>query len=1059
MAQEKVFSIKIDGLEQSIKSAETLYDALMKLQGAVDGKATATGKLTAEQKAQQKVENEIAQTAAKYNSIMSEEGAEMAKLKMEITAKNKELKQEIELEKANETVQNGTLNTYRDKQNMLVALGKIIRTTNAQTEEEVKRLEDMKAQYKALNDELTEFDREMGVSARLVGKYNQEAAQPIVAQLKEMQREMANMLANGVQPTDEKFQELAQRAGKLKDAINDANMIVGKFASDTKGIDTFVQGTKDAVSVMGLYNGVMSTFGLESEKAEEAMKKLVAIQTTLNSLQQIQASLLNQTSLLYKAKTSILGLFTKAQNGATIATKAFGVALKSIGIGLILSALAYLVEYFDDIKEWVGEMTGGTEKLSKGWEKFMSVLKGVGSAITNWVINPMRTAIEVGKKLIDLDFSGAWDELGKGAKRQFDVVGNFTKAYNKSQAKYAEERTRKQAAENAKQLKQQIDTNEARYGSDHKYTTEGKKLWDGYYKALIASTKKGTEERTKAENEYYKFQRETAKKEEELRKQQIERAKKYAEEFDKAWKTYQQETAKMSDDNVKRMLENDKKALDDGKANTEESLKERRRQWKVYYASLDSIAEEEAEKSKTEAQKSFDELVKAAKAAGKNVKKLQEDLADRLFEIDQKLGQQLVQNQEALKAQLEQDQKELVKSQIESVEKMVSEGQASLKSRLETISTLNGIKNPTISMLRDMKAQYEAYLDDLEAEHKRFVDMIEAEMSSLNPDSDEYAKLVKKKEQVDKEYLTQRKAVSSKIADLDKNVTDKILSDVETYKTAVEEIMSGMNEMLSDSTDRLSDELDAVGEKYDAIHEKVEQGQERIQSLNEQLAEAQGAQRLALQEQLAEESAANEERMAQEAKYAAQKKALEQKMADAEYKSKRAELVASLVQAVANTALAVTKAVSQNPMLGGLPGSAIATATGAIQIALISKQLASLKPVKLERGGYIDGPRHSQGGIRIPGTNTEIEGGEFVVNRRASARYRGLLEELNRYGNTGIRRPNYYANGGEISLPTDNSSQMVLDAIKGININPVVSVVDISRAQSNLTRVRQYARG
>lgn len=1056
MALEKVFSIKIDGVIQSIKDVTSLADALERLQKSAEQQVTTQTKLTQEEKASAKAAQEAANIRAKAAQLASEEGKEMLKLKQSISEITKETKLQVQAEKDRATLAANDLSSYNAKQQVLSALGRTIKNYVATTEDEKKELESLKQRYLELNTELQNFDTEMGNNQRRVGSYIQ-AAEPLKTQLREIQQQLQQMMVEGVDPSSEAFQTLVKEAGRLKDIQGDVEAMTRSLASDTHAIDQVVGGFKDAVAITTLWKSTMSGLGFETEAFEETLTKLQALQASLNALQTIQNDLQNQSTLLFKAKTAVVNLFTKAEAGATVATKAFSAALKSIGIGLIIAAVAALVEYFDDIKEWIGETIGGTEKLEKGWEKVMSALKGVGNCVLQYVIQPFKTAVAVGQKLIDLDFKGAMDELANGVKKQFNVVENFNSMYNKSQAKYAEERTRKQAAENAKQLKQQIDHDDAMYGSDQKYTSKGKKLWSDYYKSLIASTKEGSDERIKAENDYLKFQRDMAKKEEELKKQQLERARKYNEEFNKAWESYQSETQKMSDDNVKKLLDNDKKVLDAGKADTEQALKERKAQWKVYYASLDTIQEEEAEKEKSNAEKQFGELIQAAKNAGKNVEKLQNDLADRLFEIDQKLAQALEDNQRDLEKALEKDQKDLIKSQIENVTKMVDEGQASLKSRLETLQGTN-LKNPTISMLKDIKEAYNDYLVDLEMEHTKFVALIQEEMDKLNPDSEEYKKLVDKKEKVDKEYLNSKKSITAKIADLDKQATDKVLADVETYKSAVESIMSSINDIMSVTSDRLSDKLDAVSKKYDAITEKVETGQERIKELNDQLAESTGAQRLALQQELEEETKANDERKAQQQKLAAEEKKLKQAQADNEYKSKKAELTANLVLAVANTALAITKAVSQSPMTGGLPGSAIATATGAVQIALISKQLSALKPVKFENGGYLSGPRHSQGGMRVGNTNVEVEGGEFVVNRRATAHYRDLLERLNSYGNNGIQRPNHYANGGELSIP-NNTNQMVLDAINRININPVVSVVDINRVQGNLTRVQSYARG
>jgi hypothetical protein len=90
----------------------------------------------------------------------------------------------------------------------------------------------------------------------------------------------------------------------------------------------------------------------------------------------------------------------------------------------------------------------------------------------------------------------------------------------------------------------------------------------------------------------------------------------------------------------------------------------------------------------------------------------------------------------------------------------------------------------------------------------------------------------------------------------------------------------------------------------------------------------------------------------------------------------------AVVQSVINTAVAVTKLLHSPPL------AILAGIAGAAQTAIISAQVLP----KFARGGPIDGPMHSQGGVMI-----NAEGGEFMLQRSAVAKY-GLpmLEALNK---------------------------------------------------------------
>jgi hypothetical protein len=105
---------------------------------------------------------------------------------------------------------------------------------------------------------------------------------------------------------------------------------------------------------------------------------------------------------------------------------------------------------------------------------------------------------------------------------------------------------------------------------------------------------------------------------------------------------------------------------------------------------------------------------------------------------------------------------------------------------------------------------------------------------------------------------------------------------------------------------------------------------------------------------------------------------------------KRKQAVADKALAVfdigINTAVAISKAVAASPLTGGLPFSAIAALIGAAQIAAV---LAKPLP-KFEKGGLIGGKLHSQGGTMI-----EAEQGEYMVNRRQTAKHRRELDAMN----------------------------------------------------------------
>ena len=109
----------------------------------------------------------------------------------------------------------------------------------------------------------------------------------------------------------------------------------------------------------------------------------------------------------------------------------------------------------------------------------------------------------------------------------------------------------------------------------------------------------------------------------------------------------------------------------------------------------------------------------------------------------------------------------------------------------------------------------------------------------------------------------------------------------------------------------------------------------------------------------------------------------------------------------------------------------IAAAQGVAQIAAIGQR--KFYPKKFEQGGMVEGPSHAQGGIpfTVAGQGGyEMEGGEFIVNKRASSMHRDLLERINNSGRTApMTGKQVFANGGAVSAIQANENAEYLRAI------------------------------
>lgn len=203
------------------------------------------------------------------------------------------------------------------------------------------------------------------------------------------------------------------------------------------------------------------------------------------------------------------------------------------------------------------------------------------------------------------------------------------------------------------------------------------------------------------------------------------------------------------------------------------------------------------------------------------------------------------------------------------------------------------------------------------------------------------------------------------------------------------------------------------------------------------------------------------------------------KTAELKLKAWKESKAVAITQAVMNTANAVMAQLSNPTPYVGIVLAALAAATGAAQIALISKQ----RPpsfAKFAEGGAIDidGKPHSQGGtpIHVNGRQVaEAEKGEklFILKKTASQQINALSAFNQMFGGRSLTGSpvRFAAEGGAIdlspatrsgdggffsrSVKTNNEmaqlSRAVMEGVRNMPA-PVVSVKEINRVQSSKDR-------
>jgi len=155
----------------------------------------------------------------------------------------------------------------------------------------------------------------------------------------------------------------------------------------------------------------------------------------------------------------------------------------------------------------------------------------------------------------------------------------------------------------------------------------------------------------------------------------------------------------------------------------------------------------------------------------------------------------------------------------------------------------------------------------------------------------------------------------------------------------------------------------------------------------------------------------------------------------------RSNYLAALAQAFINEVLAGTQFPFN--VTNALITSGSAAISYAGQVAAINQRQFISK--KFAQGGVVEGPSHAEGGVpfSVQGRGGyEMEGGEFIVNKKASAMHRDLLERINSsYKVSPIQGTRKFATGGLVGIQTDES----VDYLKAIAEATTSTAIGVSK--------------
>ena len=427
MANIKEYVLKINGIQETINAVDSLNKQLETLESrikALEGKAVnissgggASLPKASELSEIEKIEKEIAKVQEKQAAHQSEE---YKALLMEKEA----LKQIESQAKASAKAMAGASNPNEINLNTMAGMKQRLRDLKLQHNTTDINSDIFKEQTREINEltqKLKDLEAEYGVYSRNVGNYANGVTEGIMnarKELKQLKIEMENLTVkkdNGIITPEEEE--------RLKNLIPTVKQLESSIADAGKPMDALMDTMKSMVAIAQTTKGFSALFGLDDDKIEKSIQKLVALQNVMQGIETLQKQM--DTGEGFGAIFKSLDNFAaKAQDGskamqamgksakfASTAIKGIGKAFGWIGIALMaLDVIKYLFGKTKDVADASKEFFEREQKFAESMGEAYG--KGIAKLDeANAKINSFNGGVKEEKRLVD--------ELNKELGNQF----------------------------------------------------------------------------------------------------------------------------------------------------------------------------------------------------------------------------------------------------------------------------------------------------------------------------------------------------------------------------------------------------------------------------------------------------------------------------------------------------------------------------------------------------------------------------------------------------------------------------------------------------------------
>lgn len=178
------------------------------------------------------------------------------------------------------------------------------------------------------------------------------------------------------------IQQMTDRAGMMRDAMDDVNLSIKNVASDTATFNQIAGAANVATSGFQVLQGATKALGIEMGDNVEVIAKLQAAMAVTNGLTQIQAALQKESAFMQGVNAAKTALATAAQQAYAVVTGEATAAQVALNAAMAINPYTWVVVA-------VGAAITEVYLFIEAINKTIDAGEDLGKVIMNSMINPL----------------------------------------------------------------------------------------------------------------------------------------------------------------------------------------------------------------------------------------------------------------------------------------------------------------------------------------------------------------------------------------------------------------------------------------------------------------------------------------------------------------------------------------------------------------------------------------------------------------------------------------------------------------------------------------------